>query len=392
MRTREARAQIRWWRRRLRVLLLLVLALGVVSAALAGLASEPERLPGSPLSLDCLPFSPAKDVAGLNRMIRRYRSVPGFVGADVGASVTLSDGRSLWVFGDTLRQPGFHGERFVRNSMLMFSPGCATVVMPRNHGAVVPDRADGVGYWPMDLAAVHRGDHDLVGVSLQRVRATGSGVFDFEVLGPAYALFSVSPGKAPVLLFVRDRGADDPDPTRPLWGAAVEEAGDWLYVYGTANPDPKHVFGRSLRVARVLPELVGEPRAWQYWDGSHWQSQEDRAVVLIPAVGGVSQVLSVFHRGSTWYAVSKRDELLGRDLVIWKAPAPTGPFMPSSPLAEIPSDSADGLLRYMPLAHPDLLPSEHSVVVSYSRNVADLERLLKDPTLYRPAFLQVPLP
>ena len=101
---------------------------------------------------------------------------------------------------------------------------------------------------------------------------------------------------------------------------------------------------------------------------------------------------SVFHRGDTWYAVSKRDDVLGRDLVIWKAPAPTGPFVPSAPLAEIPSDSSNGLLRYMPLAHPDLLPEDGTVVVSYSRNVADLQRLQKDPYLYRPEFLRVPLP
>jgi hypothetical protein len=46
----------------------------------------------------------------------------------------------------------------------------------------------------------------------------------------------------------------------------------------------------------------------------------------------------------------------------------------------------------MPLAHPDLLPEEGSVVVSYSRNVTDLKRLLTQPTLYRPRFLRVQLP
>ncbi|MGO4256068.1 DUF4185 domain-containing protein [Marmoricola sp. RAF53] len=384
-----------WFRRarvRLRVVVLLWAVIAVLSIAGATWVLYDEKAPAQRLSLNCLPFQPAKDVAGLNRQIARYRAQPGFVGADVGASATLSDGRSLWVFGDTLRPKRSEGPRFVRNSMLMFSPGCATVVMPSDHGAVVPDRKDGVGYWPMDLVAVPRGDHDLVGVSLQRVRATGKGVFDFEILGPSYALFSVKPGKAPELLLVSDRGPDSTDPTKPLWGAALEEADGWLYVYGTANPDPKTVFGRSLRVARVRPEQVGLPDHWQYWDGTTWQAEESRAAELIGAVGGVSQVLSVFHRGKDWYAVSKRDELLGTDLVIWKAPGPTGPFTPSAPLATLPSNSSDGLLRYMPLAHPDLLPSPDQLVVSYSRNVSDLTRLLENPHLYRPEFLQVPLP
>jgi hypothetical protein len=378
------------FRRRVRLLVLFGVAIAIVSVAGAAWLATDDG-PPQRLSADCLPFTPAKDVAGINRMVARFRATPGFLGADVGASTTLQDGRSIWVFGDTLRQQDFDGQTFVRNSMLMFSPGCASVVMPRDHGAVVPDRAVGVGYWPMDLVAVRRTGYDLVGVSLQRVRTTGRGVFDFDILGPSYALFHVSRGQPPRLLFVRDIHRDAADARRPMWGAAVDQDAGWLYLYGTAAPD-RQVSGRSLRVARVRPEQVGDQEAWRYWDGRNWQPRADRAAVLIPARHGVSTVLSVFHRGRSWYAVSKRDEVLGTDLVIWSAPGPTGPFTPSRPLARIPSDSADGLLRYMPLAHPDLLPAKDSVVVSYSRNVTDFQRLLKDPALYRPEFLRVPLP
>lgn len=379
-------------RRRVRLLALFSLAIGIAAVASAGLLVEREVGPGSGLSLDCLPFTPPRSVGGLNDLIAHYRSLPGFVGADVGADVQLQDGRRIWVFGDTLRQKDFQGQRFVRNSMLMFSPGCATVVMPRDHGAVVPDRPDGVGYWPMDVGAVHYTGYDVVGVSLQRVRTTGTGAFDFETLGPAIALFSVPVGGAPHLITVRDLGPDDADPTKPTWGAAIETTAEAVYIYGTASPTQGVAFGRQLEVARAPITGVADPSTWRYWDGHLWQTDPGRAAVLIPAVGGVSQVLSVFQRGGTWYAVSKRDDLLGHDLVIWKAPAPTGPFVASTPLAEIPSDSADGLLRYMPLAHPDLLPGDGSVVVSYSRNVADLDRLWKNPRLYRPRFLRVPLP
>jgi hypothetical protein len=378
-------------RRRVRLLAFLTLALGLVAVTVAGLVVERET-DDDTLSLDCLPFTPPDDVAGLNRLIDRYRSVPGFLGADVGADVQLQDGRRIWVFGDTLRQADFPGQTFVRNSMLMFSPGCATVVMPRDHGAVVPDRADGVGYWPMDIGAVRHTGYDVVGVSLQRVRTTGSGVFDFEVLGPAIALFEVPVGAAPRLLSVHDLGPDDVDPSRPMWGAAIETTDDAVYIYGTARPGGAGTYGLALEVARAPIGDVADQRVWRYWDGLRWQHDPAHAAVLIPAVGGVSQVLSVFRRGGSWYAVSKRDDVLGKDLVIWKAPAPTGPFVPSAPLADIPSDSADGLLRYMPLAHPDLLPEDGSVVVSYSRNTADLRRLQRHPHLYRPKFLRVPLP
>jgi hypothetical protein len=378
-------------RRRVRLLVLFGTTIAVLSVA-GATRIVPDERSADAYSLACLPFTPLHDVAGINRMIATYRSLPGFVGADVGADALLQDGRRVWVFGDTLRQPDFQGERFVRNSMLILSPGCITVVMPSDHGAIVPDREDGVGYWPMDVGVEHLPGYDLLGISLQRVRSTGAGAFDFQILGPAVALFRVPRGKAPILLIRRDLGADAVDPTRPVWGAAIEIDGDTVYIYGTALPADRSTFGRSLEVARAPVTAVADQTTWRYWDGRRWQRHPRRAAALIPAAGGVSEVLSVFRRGETWYAVSKRSDVLGKDLVIWKARSPTGPFVPSAPLAELPSDSADGLLRYMPLAHPDLLPAEDSVVVSYSRNVADLERLLDHPSLYRPYFLRVPLP
>ena len=46
----------------------------------------------------------------------------------------------------------------------------------------------------------------------------------------------------------------------------------------------------------------------------------------------------------------------------------------------------------MPLAHPTLLSKKHTMVVSYSRNQTDFDAVKKDPSLYRPRFLRVPLP
>src|SRR5262245_40440397 len=89
-------------RRRLRIGVLLWAAITVVSIAGATLVVY-DQDPEPRLSLDCLPFAQPRTVGDLNETVARYRAMPGFVGADVGASVTLSDGRSLWVFGDTLR-------------------------------------------------------------------------------------------------------------------------------------------------------------------------------------------------------------------------------------------------------------------------------------------------
>lgn len=328
----------------------------------------------------------------LNRFVTTVRGDDAFAGGDVGASVELQDGRRIFVFGDTLRGDQFDGDRFVRNSMLIVSPGCAQVVMPADHGAMVPDRDDSVGYWPMSIARVERNGYDVVGLGLQRVQQTaGTGVFAFEILGPAVAEFRVPSGGVPELVAVEDVGRDHVDTNRPMWGAAAAVHDGWVYLYGTARRADAALTGFSLRVARTRPEDVAHPSRWRYWAGDDWSPDAADTEVLIDEVGGVSQTLSVFRQAGSWYAVSKRDEVLGRYLVVWKAPAPTGPFVAQPPVAEIPSEAASGTLRYMPLAHPGLLPAPGTMVVSYSENNTDFEVVRDDPRRYRPRFIRVPL-
>ncbi len=152
------------------------------------------------------------------------------------------------------------------------------------------------------------------------------------------------------------------------------------------------LFGNSLHVARARIGDLADPAKWEYWTGHRWGHHPDRIGTLIPAKGGVSQVLSVFQKNGSWYAVSKRGDLLGTDLVVWKAPSPTGPFVAGPVVASIPTDPKSGLMRYMPLAHPDLPASPGQVIVSYSVNINGYTNLMKNPFRYRPVFLAVPLP
>ncbi|KHL17049.1 uncharacterized protein DUF4185 [Mumia flava] len=381
---------------RLRVLAVVVpvavLALAATALVPSGGSAEVARPPSRATETECLATGDVTSVADLNRIASDVRGAPQFQGGDVGADVELSDGRRLMLFGDTLRAPDFDGQRFVRNSMLVFQPDCAQVVVPADHGALIPDRGDGVGYWPMSVGAVAYPGYDLVAVATQRVRTTGATALSFENLGPSFAIFVVRPGQPPQLVAQGDIGPDDPDPARPTWGAASAVHDGWVYLYGTARPVTDGVFGFSLSLARVRPENILEHDRWRYWDGRRWSREAGEATELIGAEGGVSQTLSVFESDGTWYALSKRDEFLGDDLVLWSAPAPTGPFTAQPPVAQLPSDTTRGLLRYMPLAHPDLLPRKDTVVVSYSRNRTDVDEVIDNPLRYRPRFLRVPLP
>jgi len=341
------------------------------------------------LEVTCQPFRQPRDVDELNRQIETVSDVSGFVGGDVGASTRLVDQRLLMVFGDTLRRPDYARRAMVRNSMLVFGNGCAGVLQRRDRAAVIPDRADGVGYWPMSIASVRLRGTDLVGVMVQRVEQyEDEEPLGFRNLGPAIAIFRVDPGQPPVLQRVVDLGEDDPDVSRPTWGAAATVVGDYAYLYGTSRSEPG--FGWAVSVARVRLTEAADLRAYRYWDGERWQKDPKRAATLIDQDEGVSQTFSVFRDGDRWFALSKRDDFAGSDLVLWEAPGPTGPFTAGEPLAQIPSTDAE--LRYMPLAHPELLPRKGTMVVSVSRNTTELEKIPDDPSLYRPEFLRIDLP
>lgn len=375
-----------------------VVALGLAACLLAvpgcGDVVAPDEVSaawaGTPYIGDCMPYEDADCLADYNA-VSQLRSNPAFLGADVGASTKLSDGRRIWLFGDTVRGHSFEGPPWVRNSMLLFGNGCARVVLPTSLGAVIPDRGDGVGYWPMSVVSHPIVGGDEVVVTATRVRGVAAGL-DFQTLGGSVARFRVPTGGLPRLLDVVDLGPDC-GPTDVTWGAAlaVGDDGD-VFVYGTRWPGERLVFGRALLVARTSWQGLGDTTTWQFWDGLAWVREQSAAAAVVNPVGGVSQTLSVFRSGHSWVAVSKRDDFLGDELGIWAAPSPTGPFRLVSSWVQIPSDEARGIYVYMPLAHPDLPARPGHVIVSVCVNTDDVDALTTHPTDYRPYFLEVPLP
>lgn len=318
---------------------------------------------------------------------------PWLMGADVGVSARLGDGRMLWAFGDTLRGPDGSAKSAVRNSMLIAGMGCRRVVLPPDGGAVIPPRQDGVGYWPMSLVTRPTTGGSTVTVFAERVRGDEQ-AFDFINLGPAIATYDVPSGQPPALLSVEDLGPDSPSRGRVGWGAAVADGGDgYVYLFGTANPDRPMVFGWSVRVARTTPVHLEDVSSWEYWTGNTWSTSAEDAAEVIPAVGGVSQTFSVFGVEGRWYALSKLDGDLGTDLAVWTAPKPWGPFGAPVSVGRIPNDVRPSVLRYMPLAHPQAKQtSPQHMMVSVSRNSLDPLVLANSPGLYRPFFIDIGIP
>ena len=277
--------------------------------------------------------------------------------------------------------------------MMLLSSGEACAITGPGGGEVIPDRGDGVGYWPMSAVSRRSGGVDDVAIMMQRVATTASDDLGFVILGTSLVRLQVPHGGTPRLVETVDLQADDPSRSQITWGAAMWRGDDeWIYLYGTHNPQRTGAFGWSLHSARARWGDLGQPERWQFWDGDAWSQRESEAATLIDADGGVAQVLSVFSRGDTWFVVSTKDGDLGDDVAVWTASRPTGPFTDHPPVLSLPTEQFDGALTYLVLAHPNLFEEPGTVVISYSRGAIDGESLVAQPLRYRPAFVRIPLP
>ncbi len=353
----------------------------------------PGIVDGVELLTDCRTYPQPTTVEDLDQLATTALDHPGFQGGDGAMSIELGDGRRLVLFGDTLRERSYPGGSVVRNSMMLFDEDQACVLSGPDGREVVSDRDDGVGYWPMSLVARSSGGIEDVAIMMQRVAATASDDLGFVILGTSLVRMRIPHDGVPRVLETIDMQADDPSRSRITWGSAMWRGDDeWIYVYGTRNPQRVGAYGWSLHAARAKWGDLADQDRWQFWDGERWSPQRSQVATLIGADGGVAQVLSVFARDDVWYAVSTKDGDLGDDVAVWTAQQPTGPFTAHPTVLSLPVEQFDGALTYLVLAHPGLFDESGSVVISYSRGSTNWEALVRQPLRYRPAFERIELP
>lgn len=329
---------------------------------------------------------------GMNRLMNRLDETPTLEGGDHGGSVALADGRRLFVYGDTIRDPVTVSPFMVRNSVLVVDAGCLTPMEGPEGEAAIPDDSDNTGYWPMSLRALEVTGGTKVQVITNRVREAAGG--SFQTLGTSLATIEVPTNRTPRLTEQVPLTPDSSDPRVPTWGAAMWDHESTTYVFGTASNETKTTAGWSLHLARSAPRALADTDGWEYWDGSRWvagapAAAQTEAAQLIPADRGVSHVLSVFERDGAWYAVSKEGDFHGDALAVWKAPEVTGPWSKHR-VRDLPNPP--GLHRYTPLAHPDFATQDGRLLVSWSESPTNRGLYHTNPEQYRPRFDEITLP
>lgn len=317
----------------------------------------------------------------------------GWTGADGTYSVSLPDGRTVWLFSDTfvgdLTTEGARGPntKFVNNTIaVQKGPGQIDFF----HGGTneqpkaVFTPPDGKGwFWLHDAVADSDGKlHVMLG---QFDRAGDGGALGFEAIGGWLAEMEVTPEGPEVSGYQKLPHFQKAEAGKPavFFGTSMMREEDNLYVYGVRD----HGFTKEAVVARVPADQISKPEAWQFFDGKGWSAKMDEAQ---PIAENVSVEQSV-HRAVTGdYVMVSMGGGISADVTVRTSPTPQGPWSKPKTVYTAPENSGQDV-TYNAKAHPEL-SGKDGLLISYNVNTLDWNRNVADGGIYRPRFIRVPDP
>ena len=331
----------------------------------------------------------------------------GWLGGDAAYSVLLPDGRTLWLFGDSIvaDNPGervrARGKEMVRNAigisqcdssgnwrMQYFWSGR----FGDNPRAFFESGSLDWWYWPAD-AFTHNG---RVYVVLRKLRGKpGERMFPFEVFGAVLARVSnldESPGNWKI------EYADLVEETNDNFAATVVVKGAHAYFFSVARGGQE--FPRPLVLARsVLEELDDSSPGLEYLAKDRtWKPgyQSEDALAVLP--DGHSEMSIRYHETiGRWVAVTQGPEFLSKRIMIRTARELEGPWGEPQRVYDFPemNSASPGYDKdtfcYAVKEHAQL-GTEDKLLITYVCNSFDFGKMVANMEIYLPRPIWVPLP
>lgn len=336
--------------------------------------------------------------AGYQNLLRGNLNGKWYHG-DYGQSVLLPNGKTLWVYGDTLigTSAAVKANTFIHNSAILVEKGCATPLT----GTLTSAKKETA--WMTPPAAIDLPNKDdyywintpfmdgsTLRIFLSHMYNDASG---FHPVGSDIATFTISNG-VPKLSSITKTPGSAGNGNTPFWGAAVVNSGNYQYIFGSINKHEPYVFGNYYYIARVPVGSVTNQSSWRYWNGSTWVSNQSAATAIIPGTVGLGASVSVYKKSNgTFVLISKKYDAFGTDLVAWKATAITGPWTEITPalIAPIPTPNYTTQdYTYLGLGHPELTLPSGKLLVTWSLGSYDASFF--GDSRYGVYFSEVPKP
>ncbi len=345
-----------------------------------------------------------------------------WLAGDIGHSIDLGDGRTLWLFGDSLVRSSMDDRVTMPRGAIGWHATDAQGLPPRAMQFAVPDEGfaieaaewitpapglfeDGTWYWLMGdgyMASDGRGGRRFV-LFASAIGPAGNpdGMWNFRRVGGAI-LTVRNPQVAPCDWEAEQRRHPLVEPTHKFgqtpaesdnWGLAIvewpggEKCEKLLYVYGVRESG-----GDSrLLVARCVAEAIDRPEEWTFYDGRSWSSKPEDAASIAPGLVSEFTVQAIDRGGQHELVLIQSEPWMGRHIIARTARLPQGPWTAPKLIYEVSEVLNDKrLMTYAAKGHAHLSrPGE--LLVSYVLNSSEFGQIVREVQLYRPHFLRVPL-
>lgn len=358
-------------------------------ATLVGLCAENAlSAPRAPGDSQCVPTFPLKS--------------PWF-GADGAYSIPLPDGRSVWIFGDTLygdkRVVNGKDPRMVRNSIGISS--CTNgkwnleYVIRRDDQGQMQDffhaQHKSTWYWALDGFVYNDG----LWVTLLCVRKSAAPKpegLDFETCGADLAKVSGLNGdpqkwKVGYFPLVSDGVAAYPSATTVV-------SGGYVYLFALYEKG-----SRPTLLTRIPLGGLGDPaKNLQYYaESGNWKQGFVPADAMTVMKPGASEMSVRYHPElKQWLAVFKSPDLSSDEVLVRTAPQITGPWSQGKVIYHIPEMKKGSpgydkdTLCYAGKEHPEFR-EPGSILFTYVCNTANVPSLVTNSQIYFPKVVRVPL-
>jgi len=302
------------------------------------------------------------------------RNGNGWTGADGTLSLRLTNGKTLWFFGDTFLDTVLTDRirpttaRLIKNTIVVQDANEFITLFSK-----IPDTSafakpidDTKWYWP--LSALEQPDG--IEVIYQKFEPTASNsVFSFKSIG-----FDI------VVLDKVDYSIKSIVPKiEREWfamGVSILKETDFNYIYGIEKVENQ----KFMHIARVPKgSLLQE---WSYWNGDGWTNNHLESKQLLE---GVSDQYSVFFRNDKYYLLTQTNSF-GNMIKLFETTAPTGDWINEKVIYETPF-LGENTWSYNALAHPDI-SGPNELLISYNVNSLNFIDIYNNADLYRPYFIE----
>lgn len=304
----------------------------------------------------------------------------GWTGGDGAMSYKLPDDRVMWLWGDSFLDTVYPDRHrpvvgFIHNqvtTMDLTGGNFTTYYGGTKQNPLPYFQANGSRfYWPSFQFMNY--NNTQVYVFLDKIKATGTGTFDFKTVGVDMAVLNY-PSLTIQKIVPFSTGS------QINWsGDAFESSDGYVYLFGTESTQ----YNKFIHVART--SKTDPVNDVTYWNGSTWTKD---ASTSIRVQGGVSESYSFFQYQGKQYLLSQGN-LLSPNIYIWNAASPVGPFTNKRLIYTTPQKVGNfDVWTYNAKAHPEFI-TNNQLLVGYCSNSQTTQGLYKDADTYRPYFIWV---